>query len=106
MVDDDWAAERLIMPIVTELAVLTGEGNADAQEAVNSAEEVVSIDWNKVEISDRTDLVIAPMSDIQMAILFGIPVDDKDKEKESDETADDGNRHAADDDADIDLELM
>ena len=106
MVDDDWAAERHINPIVTELAVLTGEANVDAQEAVNSAEEVVSIDWNKVEISDRTDLIIAPMSDIQMAILFGIPVDDKDKEKERDETADEGNIHAADDDADIDSELM
>lgn len=97
------------MPIVTELTMLRWEANADAEEAVNCAEKVVSIDWNTFEITDRTDLVIAPMSDIQMANLYGIHVDDKNKEKESDEAADDGNRrsmHDADDDADIYSELM
>ena len=108
IVEDDWATQMQIMPLVTELAVLSGE--AGAEEAVNHVEEVVSIDWNTVEISDRTDLVIAPMSDIQMATMFGIPVDEKDKEKEKDEAADDGNRQSrtanADADADIDSELM
>ena len=42
IVDDDWAAQRQIMPIVTELAVLSGE--AGAEEAVNHVEEVLSID--------------------------------------------------------------
>lgn len=66
-----------------DLAVLTGE--VGAEDAVNNVEQVVSIDWNIVEISDRTDLVIAPMSDIQMATMFGIPVDEKDKEKDDDD---------------------
>jgi hypothetical protein len=44
MVDDDWDAQRKIMPIVNELVMLTGEANADAEEAVNCAEKVVSID--------------------------------------------------------------
>ncbi|KAK1603635.1 hypothetical protein QYE76_027308 [Lolium multiflorum] len=94
------------MPIVTELAVLSGE--AGAEEADHVEEVPVSIDWNTVDISDRTDLVIAPMSDIQMATMFGIPVDEKDKEKEKDEAADDGNRQSRTVafDADIDSELM
>jgi hypothetical protein len=49
-------------------------------EAVNYAEKVVSIDWNTVEITDWTDLVIAPIFDIQMANIFGIHVDDNDNE--------------------------
>jgi hypothetical protein len=109
MVDDDWAAQRQVMPIVTELAMLIGEANADAEEVVNCVEKVVSIDWNTVEITNRTDLVISPMSDIQMVNLFCIHVDDKNKEKERDKAANDGNRrsrHDADDDADIDSELM
>ena len=77
------------------------------EEMGNCAEKYVTVDWNTVEIAARTDLVIAPMTDIEMAKLFGIPVDDKEKEKESDEAADDGNRHSRhDDDADIDRELM
>jgi hypothetical protein len=39
MVDDDWAAQRQVMPIVTELAMLTREANADAEEAVNCAKK-------------------------------------------------------------------
>jgi hypothetical protein len=34
------------------------------------------------------------MSDIQMATMFGIHVDEKDKKKEKDEAADDGNRQS------------
>ena len=30
MVEDDWSAQRKIMPMVTELEVLTGEANANA----------------------------------------------------------------------------
>jgi hypothetical protein len=97
------------MPIVTKLAMLTREANADAEEADTCAGNVVYIDWNIVEITDQTYLVIAPMSNIQMAKLFGIHVDDKDKEKERDDAADDCNRlsrHDGDDDADIDSEFM
>jgi hypothetical protein len=79
-----WAAQRKIMLVVTELAMLTADANADAQEAVNYAEKVVTIDWNTIEIIDRIDLVTAPLFDIQMANLFGIHVNDKDKEKERD----------------------
>ncbi|KAK1617837.1 hypothetical protein QYE76_023354 [Lolium multiflorum] len=108
IVEDDWATQMQIMSIVTELAVLSGE--AGAEEAYHIEEIPVSIDWNTVDISDRTYLVIAPMSDIQMATMFGIPVDEKDKKKEKDEAADDGNKQsmtaAFDADADIDLELM
>jgi hypothetical protein len=97
-----------VIPLVTELALLSGQ--AGAEEAVNHVEEVVSIDWNTTDISDRTNLVIAPMSDIQMATMFGIPIDEKDKEKEKDQAADDGNIHSrtanADTDADIDSKLM
>jgi hypothetical protein len=75
-----------------------------------AAEKVVTVDWDTVDISDKTDLVIAPISDIDMAKLFGISVDDRDKENESDATVDDGNRHARqegqDDEEDIDPELM
>ena len=74
--DDDWASQRQITPIVTELTVVA---DADAQERDNGAEKVVCVDWNTVEIAERTDLVIAPMPDTEMAKLFGIPVDDRDK---------------------------
>jgi hypothetical protein len=95
MAEDDWAAKRHTQPILTEVAVLTGE-------AVDNA---LTVDWNTVDINDQTDLVIAPISDIEMANLFGIYVDEEDK-KESDEADDDGNRQARqDDEEDIDLEL-
>ncbi|KAK1607506.1 hypothetical protein QYE76_031179 [Lolium multiflorum] len=79
-----------------------------AEEAYHVEEVPITIDWNTVDISDRTDLIIAPMSDIQVATMFGIPVDEKDKEKEKDEAADDGNRQSrtAAFYVDIDSELM
>lgn len=104
MVEDVWAAQRQIMPIVTELAVLTVEA-ADAN-AHGEAEKIVTVDWNSVQITARTDLVIAPMSDIEMAKLFGIPIDDRDKEKKRDEAANDGDNHSRDEEADIDPELL
>jgi hypothetical protein len=45
----------------------------------------VCVDWNSVELDEPTDLIIAPMADTEMAKIFGIPVDDRDKEK-ADET--------------------
>jgi hypothetical protein len=82
MAEDDWAAKRHTQPILTKVTVLTGE-------AIDNA---VTVDWNIVDINDQTDLVIAPISDIEMAKLFDIPVDEEDKKKESDEADDDGNR--------------
>jgi hypothetical protein len=51
----------------------------------------VCIFWNSVELDDLTDLVIARKTDTEMVKIFGIPVDDRDKE-EADEAnlADDG----------------
>ena len=63
MQDDDWAASRQIMPIVTEVAVLPD----DAQGDCDGAADVVVVDWNTVELQDLTDLVITPMDDIDMA---------------------------------------
>ena len=71
MVDNDWSAQRQIMPIVTELEVLTGEADANVEEP----ERIVTVDWNTVEISDQTDLFIEPISYIGMAKLLGIPVE-------------------------------
>src|SRR4051812_21346186 len=41
-----------------------------------------------------------------MAKLFGIPIDDRDKEKKRDEASNDGDNHLRDEEADIDLELL
>ncbi|KAK1632248.1 hypothetical protein QYE76_006563 [Lolium multiflorum] len=83
--DDEWASQMQIMPIVTEVSVIS-ESDAAAQEVCHGAANVVTVDWNAVELEERTDLVIAPMSDIEMARMYGIPVDDKDKEKDKDES--------------------
>ena len=66
MTDDQWAAQRRIVPICTELSVIA---------------PAVRVDWNVVELSEPTDLVIAPMADTEMAKLFGIPVDERDEER-------------------------
>lgn len=81
--DDEWAASRQIIPILTEVTVLAD----DAQKGSDGAANVAVVDWNSVELKEHTDLVIAPLADTEMATLFGIPVDDKDKEKGSDEAA-------------------
>ena len=65
--DAEWAAERQLMPIVTEVTILAEGADAVAEEGCHGAIEVVSVDWNAVELKGRTDLVIAPMSDIEMA---------------------------------------
>jgi len=44
MVEDDWAAQRKIMPIVTELTVLTGEAAAGGEEMDSGTESVVTVD--------------------------------------------------------------
>jgi hypothetical protein len=68
---------------ITLLPILSQGAGVDA--------DVVCVDWNSVQL---TDLVIAPMADTKMAKMFGIPVDDRDKEKKIDKhVADDGIRH-------------
>jgi hypothetical protein len=62
------------------------------------------IDWNSVELHEGTYVVIAPMANTKMDKMFGILVDDRDKEKEMNEaTADDGKSHIY---KDVDGELM
>ncbi|KAE8787652.1 hypothetical protein D1007_38351 [Hordeum vulgare] len=49
-----------------------------------------------VWVSQKNDLVIAPISDIDMAEMFGIQVDDKDKEKDDSSLPADGNTRPRD----------
>ncbi|KAE8802786.1 hypothetical protein D1007_21434 [Hordeum vulgare] len=64
--------------------------DADGEEGTHGARKIV-VDWNVVELNEKTDLVIAPISDIDMAEMFGIQVDDKDKEKDDSSLPADGN---------------
>jgi hypothetical protein len=96
MSDDAWASRSQVMPIRTEVTVLAEGADAEA--------DGICVDWNSVELHEGTDLAIAPMADTEMAKMFGIPVDDRDKEKEMDEAAeDDGKSHIYED---VDGELM
>jgi hypothetical protein len=98
MSDDAWASRSQVVPLRTKVTVLA-EG-ADAET------DGICIDWNSVELHEGTDLVIAPMADTEMDKMFGIPVDDRDKEKEKEmdeAAADDGKSHIYDD---VDGELM
>jgi hypothetical protein len=56
----------------------------------------VCVDCISVELHEYTDLFIAPIADTEIAKIFGILVDGRDKE-EADEAnlADDGNRHCS-----------
>ncbi|KAE8776715.1 hypothetical protein D1007_50591 [Hordeum vulgare] len=83
--DDDWASQRHIVPIITDLTVIADGANAHAEEG-----NVNVVDWNAAELEEPTDLVIAPIADTEMAKLFGIPVDDRDEE-ERDEANTSGN---------------
>ena len=100
MLDDDWASRREVVPIRTDVTVLAEGADADAV--------VVCVDWNSVELADTTDSVIAPMEDTEMAEFFGIPVDDRDKEKEKKKSDDrsytgEGNKNSFEG---VDKELM
>ncbi|KAE8811724.1 hypothetical protein D1007_11524 [Hordeum vulgare] len=74
--NDDWASQRHIVPIITDLTVIAYGANAHAEEG-----NVNVVDWNAVELEEPTDLVIAPIADTEMAKLFGIPIDDRDEEE-------------------------
>ena len=64
------------------------------------------VDWNSVELQDLTDLVIAPLADTEMAKFFGIPLDEKEKERNEAAGSEDVDpelmKEAADDDVDDD----
>ena len=63
------------------------------------------VDWNSVELQERTDLVIAPMTDSHMAQILGIPVDDKgSEERERERERDEANAAVVFED--VDPELM
>ncbi|KAE8772399.1 hypothetical protein D1007_55609 [Hordeum vulgare] len=96
--DDDWASQRHIVPIITDLTVIADGANAHAEEG-----NVNVVDWNAVELEEPTNLVIAPIADTEMAKLFGIPVDDKDEEERDEaNTSDNDDRELSD----VDEQLM
>ncbi|KAE8796730.1 hypothetical protein D1007_28171 [Hordeum vulgare] len=105
MADAEWVAQKqMLLPMISELTVIGEErrDDADEEEGHNGAGTVVSIDWNDVDLEERTDLVITPIVDIKMAKLFGIPVDDRDKEKDDTSVWAGANRNSnPQDDADI-----
>ncbi|KAE8801784.1 hypothetical protein D1007_22581 [Hordeum vulgare] len=96
--DDDWASQRHIVPIMTDLTVIADGANAHAEEG-----NVNVVDWTAVELEEPTDLVIAPIADTEMAKLFGIPVDDRDEEERDEaNTSDNDDRELSD----VDEQLM
>ncbi|KAE8810093.1 hypothetical protein D1007_13151 [Hordeum vulgare] len=96
--DDDWASQRHIVPIITDLTVIADGANAHAEEG-----NVNVVDWNAVELEEPNDLVIAPIADTEMAKLFGIPVDDRDEEERDEaNTSDNDDRELSD----VDEQLM
>ena len=53
MVDDDWATQRPLIPMCTELTVIAEEGQVTGTETETAA----TVDWNVVELDEPTDLV-------------------------------------------------
>jgi hypothetical protein len=104
--DDEWALQRQIVPKLTEVTKLADGVDVVAQDGCHGAPNVVSVDWNLVQLEERTDLVIAPMTDIEMAKMFGISVDDRDKRKKSDKTNFPANANINSFPEDVDEELM
>ncbi|KAE8801420.1 outer envelope pore protein 16-3, chloroplastic/mitochondrial-like [Hordeum vulgare] len=98
-VDDDWASQRHIVPIITDLTLIADGANAHAEEG-----NVAVVDWNAVELEEPTNLVIAPIADTEMAKLFGIPVDDRDEEERDEaNTSDNDDTELSED---VDEQLM
>jgi hypothetical protein len=100
MQDDEWASQRRgqMLALFTEPTILAEDigADADAEEGNHGAQKIV-VDWNVVELNEKTDLVIAPISDIEMAKMFGIPVDDRDEGRATEDDSSlpaDGNTNA------------
>ncbi|KAE8777592.1 rRNA N-glycosidase [Hordeum vulgare] len=91
--DDVWVSQKnSMLALLTEPTVVDDDTGieADGEEGTYGARKIV-VDWNVVELNEKIDLVIAPISDINMAEMFGIQVDDKDKEKDDSSLPADGN---------------
>ena len=90
--DDEWVSRKKMLALLTEPTVVAEDTGIDADgEEGNHAARKIVVDWNVVELNEKTDLVITPISDIDMAQMFGIQVDDKDKEKDDNFSPADGN---------------
>ena len=92
MEDDEWVSQKKMLALLTEPTVVVEDTgiDADGEEGTHGARKIV-VDWNVVELNEKTDLVITPISDIDMAEMFGIQVDDKDKEKDDSSLPAEGN---------------
>ena len=92
MEDDEWVSQKKMLALLTEPTIVAEDTgiDADGEEGTHGARKIV-VDWNVVELNEKTDLVITPISDIDMAEMFGIQVDDKDKEKDDSSLPADGN---------------
>ncbi|KAE8814537.1 putative LRR receptor-like serine/threonine-protein kinase [Hordeum vulgare] len=90
--DDVWVSQKNMLALLTEPTVVDEDTgiDADGEEGTHGARKIV-VDWNVVELNEKTDLFIAPISNIDMAEMFGIQVDDKDKEKDDSSLPADGN---------------
>ncbi|KAE8793488.1 hypothetical protein D1007_31902 [Hordeum vulgare] len=90
--DDVWVSQKNMLALLTEPTVVDEDTwiDADGKEGTHGARKII-VDWNVVELNEKIDLVIAPISDIDMAEMFGIQVDDKDKEKDDSSLRADGN---------------
>ncbi|KAE8797373.1 hypothetical protein D1007_27481 [Hordeum vulgare] len=90
--DDEWVSQKNMLALLTEPTVVADDTgiDADGEEGTHGVRTIV-VDWNVVELNEKTYLVITPISDIDMAKMFGIQVDDKDKEKDDSSLTADGN---------------
>ncbi|KAE8814923.1 hypothetical protein D1007_07629 [Hordeum vulgare] len=90
--DDVWVSQKNMLALLTEPTVVDEDTgiDADGEEGTHGARKIV-VDWNVVELNEKTYLVITPISDIDMAEMFGIQVDDKHKEKDDNYLRVDGN---------------
>ncbi|KAE8786335.1 hypothetical protein D1007_39842 [Hordeum vulgare] len=90
--DDVCISQKNMLALLTEPIVVDEDIgiDADGEEGNHDARKIV-VDWNVVELNEKIDVVITPISDIDMAEMFGIQVDDKDKEKDDSSLPADGN---------------
>ncbi|KAE8785820.1 hypothetical protein D1007_40416 [Hordeum vulgare] len=91
--DDVWVSQKnSMLALLTEPTALDDDTwiDADGEEGTHGARKIV-VDWNVVELNEKTDFFITPISDIDMPEMFGIQVDDKDKEKDDNSLPADGN---------------
>ena len=105
MEENEQPSQNKMLAMFTEPTVVaehTGD-DADTEEGSHGARKIV-VDWNVVELNEKIDLFIAPISDIDMTKMFGIPVDDRDKEKDDTTEPTDANTNSGPED--VDAELM